>query len=60
VSAENTRDYYRQQGVEAERKRIINERERIIKLLEERTGYGDEEWDADVLAIIKIIKGENK
>lgn len=42
------------------REGMAYERERIIKLLEERTGYGDSEWDADVLAIIALIKGEQK
>jgi len=36
------------------------ERERIIKLLEEHLGYGDEEWDSSVIAIIGLIKGEQK
>lgn len=36
------------------------ERERIIKLLEQHIGFGDSEWDADVKAVIALIKGENK
>jgi hypothetical protein len=36
------------------------ERERIIAMLEERLGYGDDDWDADVMACIALIKGEQK
>lgn len=36
------------------------EQERIIKLLEEHLGYGDAEWDSSVMAIIALIKGEQK
>jgi hypothetical protein len=36
------------------------ERDRIIKLLEERLGYGDDDWDSDVMACIALIKGEQK
>ena len=50
---EPVRDYYRKQGADAER-------ERIIKLLEQHLGYGDSEWDSSVMAVIALIKGENK
>ena len=43
-----------------ERDGAAQERERIIKLLEEHLGYGDAEWDSSVMAIIALIKGENK
>jgi len=36
------------------------ERERIIDLLKELLGYGDEDWDECVCAIIASIKRENK
>ena len=36
------------------------EQERIIKMLEEHLGYGDAEWDSSVMAIIALIKGEQK
>ena len=36
------------------------ERERIIRLLKEHLGYGDAEWDSSVMAIIALIKGEQK
>lgn len=36
----------------------IYEQARIIKLLEQTLGYGDEDWDADVMACIALIKGE--
>jgi len=36
------------------------ERDRIIKLLEQHLGYGDSEWDSSVMAVIALIKGENK
>ena len=39
---------------------VATERERITKLLEEHLGYGDAEWDSSVMAIIALIKGENK
>lgn len=35
------------------------ERERIIDLLKELLGYGDEDWDECVCAIIAAIKREN-
>lgn len=34
------------------------EQQRIIKLLEQTLGYGDEDWDADVMTCIALIKGE--
>lgn len=37
-----------------------DERERIIDLLKELLGYGDEDWDECVCAIIASIKRENK
>lgn len=37
---------------------IAQTEERIIKLLEEHLGYGDSEWDSNVMAVIKVIKGE--
>lgn len=36
-----------------------DKQERIIKLLEQHLGYGDSEWDEDVMAVIALIKGEN-
>jgi len=62
VSAENTRDYYRRQGAEAER-------ERIIKLLESRATLMDKckasncvcrQSAIDFEYAIELIKGENK
>lgn len=64
MSAENTRDYYRQQGAKAER-------ERIIKLLEDddlqrhlyfwvEYGEHDEQGSQHKKAAIELIKGENK
>ena len=37
---------------------VNDERERIIKLLEQLLGYGDSEWDSSVMAVIALIKGE--
>ena len=34
------------------------ERERIIKLLEQHVGYGDADWDTDVTTVIALIKGK--
>jgi len=48
-SAENTRNFYRNQGINAER-------ERIIKLLESVEGHGWIEIQFDKL--IELIKGE--
>lgn len=55
MSAENTRDYYRNQGAESER-------ERIIKLLDSL-----KDWDSTIPireshadAIIALIKGETE
>ena len=39
---------------------VAKTEERIIKLLEQHLGYGDADWDADVTAVIALIKGENK
>ena len=38
---------------------VNDERERIIKLLEQHLGYGDSEWDSSVMAVIALIKGDN-
>jgi hypothetical protein len=64
VSREEAMNAFIESGMELRRddielgKRL--ERERIIELLEEHLGYGDAEWDSNVMAMIELIKGEQK
>jgi hypothetical protein len=39
---------------------VVEERERIVKLLEDAAYQGDPDWDAFVHDAVALIKGENK